>query len=333
MGIAVHDLAGIGDLNFAQGVRYELVDLLLELFSLGAKGRNVEKESLQSGGLLPGSAADDAGHHWPQRPQDLLGPVLVEDLGDLGPNRKCRVESLSGILEDHGDAVAAYFPHFLVRNREKVDGLLEIVDPVAAFVLCRRVPEENLTSGVDPRRGGNQSVEGPGRNALAATRLADQSESLPVPDVEGNTIDGMHHSRLGLEEDLEITDRGDQRSSRQHPGAIGPDGHPVWTVVRAYIDVGAPPTPGHADKYPLDPPRSHGRISFLLGGLAIDCWTGSARYNIASGGAIDRQVWPASSTSAPEKDMIDGFWGAPESKEAVGEITFDLTGTLTNWLL
>ena len=47
----------------------------------------------------------------PARVEDVGGPVLVEHLGDLIADRERRVERLAGILEDHGDAVAAERPH------------------------------------------------------------------------------------------------------------------------------------------------------------------------------------------------------------------------------
>ena len=62
------------------------------------------------------------------------------------------------------------------------------------------------------------------RHAFPASGLTHQPESLTIADLERDTVDGMHLPSLGLEMDLEVTDRGDERSSRL-PGDVGRHRH------------------------------------------------------------------------------------------------------------
>ena len=203
MGVAVHDRARIGDLGLGEGAGDELIDSLPHLFCLGPPRRESQEEPLEAARLLVGGATDEAGHVVAERLEDVLGTVLVEHLGDLAAYRQRRVERLARVLEDHRDPIAADRQHLVV-------GDLEEVDRVSAALACLGRPEIDLTAGIDPRGAGDETNEGASGHALAAAGLADQPEGLSISDVEGDAVDCVHHSSLGLEIDLEIPDRSDQ---------------------------------------------------------------------------------------------------------------------------
>ena len=62
----------------------------------------------------------------PRAFEELIGPVLVEDLGDLASNREGGIERLARILEDHCDAVAADRQHLFMWDREQIDRIVVV---------------------------------------------------------------------------------------------------------------------------------------------------------------------------------------------------------------
>src|SRR5688572_16755490 len=128
------------------------------------------------------------------------GTVLVEDLCDLAPYREGRVQRLARVLEDHRDPIAPDLEHFLVRD-------LEEIDRASAALACLGRPEIDLTACVDPGRAWHETNERASGHTLATAGLADQPKGLAIAYIEGDAIDGVHHSCFGLEIDLEIPDR------------------------------------------------------------------------------------------------------------------------------
>ena len=120
-------------------------------------------------------------------PRDLL--VEADGLGNLVADGEHRVQRGHGLLEHHGDLVAADPPHLLVLQLEQV---LSAVEDLAV-----RHP-----SG----RRRDQPHDGEGRHALAATRLAHEPQSLARLDGE---VQPVHRRKLavgGHERSVEILD-------------------------------------------------------------------------------------------------------------------------------
>ena len=116
------------------------------------------------------------------------GLVLVEDdrLGDLVSDRVDRVQRRHGLLEDHGDVVAADLAQL---------GLGDLREVLAL--------EQDLAAR-DPTRGlGDQAHDRVGRDALAAAGLAHDPEGLALGDREVDAVDGLDRAGVGVEVGLE----------------------------------------------------------------------------------------------------------------------------------
>jgi hypothetical protein len=99
--------------------------------------------------------------------------VLLDDLGDLHPDRHDRVERGHRVLEDHRDVAPTQLGH-------AVPGLLEEVPPAVPHL-----------AGDRDAAGGQQPHDGEGGDGLAAAGLPHQPHVLARADLEADVVDGL----------------------------------------------------------------------------------------------------------------------------------------------
>ena len=125
----------------------------------------------------------------------LLGGLVLdlfmgEDrLDELFADRDDRVERGHRVLEDHGDLAAAQVPHLIVGQLDEVDAA-----------------EEDLAAGDPAGRLRQETQQGQRGHALAAARLADDTERLVRRHIEAHAVDGMDEAGRGGELDPQVTD-------------------------------------------------------------------------------------------------------------------------------
>ena len=107
-----------------------------------------------------------------RRARELL--VQADDLLHLVAHRVGRVEGGHGLLKDHGDAVAADAAHLGL-------GQLHQVLPL----------EQDLAAGDPARRGGDETHDGVGGDALAAAGLAHQAQGLAGQNGQAHVVDRL----------------------------------------------------------------------------------------------------------------------------------------------
>src|SRR6266542_4231627 len=111
--------------------------------------------------------------------------MALQDLADLAANGEDRIERGHRLLEDEGDRAAAHAPELARRHGEQIATL-----------------EHGLAA--DDRGLGQQADERHARDALAAARLADDAEHLALAEREGQPVDRVHGSVVGVEADREV---------------------------------------------------------------------------------------------------------------------------------
>ena len=112
----------------------------------------------------------------------LHAPVPAQDLLDLEADGVDRVERGHGLLEDHGDAVAADLADLRLAQRGQVPAV-----------------EQDAAPGDPARRLGQQAQDRKRRDTLAAAALAHQAEGLPARNREVDTVHGRDRSLPGPE--------------------------------------------------------------------------------------------------------------------------------------
>jgi hypothetical protein len=112
--------------------------------------------------------------------------VHVQHLGDLVADFEDGVETGSGLLEDHGDAVAADVAHVGFGKLEQVLAL-----------------EEDLAAD-DLAGDAHEAQDGEGGHAFATARFADKTHDFSAIDVKVDAIDGLDHAVLGVEVGFEV---------------------------------------------------------------------------------------------------------------------------------
>ncbi len=191
-------------------------------------------DHVQGGGRLvgdhqPGPESQSQGDHHPlsHPPGELVRVVvealvadteLLDELFGAGPGRQVGHLRLVGldrlgemldhpldgiqgghrILKDHADAAAAHLPH------------LPLGDP-------HQIPALEPERAVGDLAGrGDHAHEGLAQCRLAASRLADQAQDLPAPDVERHVVHGVDRTGAGVVHHREpphgVGDLGHQRS-------------------------------------------------------------------------------------------------------------------------
>ena len=116
-----------------------------------------------------------------------LGIVQRDDLLDLEAAAEHGVQAGHGLLEDHRDAVAAYFHHLAGRGVDDVVGLaVAHVEPyLAAHGLALGALKE--------------LHEGEAGDALAAAGLADYADGGAAGNIEADAVDGLDRTDVGEE--------------------------------------------------------------------------------------------------------------------------------------
>ena len=99
-------------------------------------------------------------------------------LGNLISDPHHGIERGHRLLEDHGDAISANFPHFVFVEIEKV----------GAF-------EHNGAADNPARRIGHEAHDRKRGHALAASGLADDGQGLAATNIERNVIDSPEQPR------------------------------------------------------------------------------------------------------------------------------------------
>jgi hypothetical protein len=135
--------------------------------------------------------ADDIQQIGGQLPLGRLahGRLVGRDgFGDLVADGEDRVEGGQGVLEHHGQPTAPQFAPVILVHVEQV---------LAA--------EDDLPG--DLGRLGQEPHDRQGADALAGTGLADDPDDLVGVDVVAHPIDRLDHAVVGLEADLQISDR------------------------------------------------------------------------------------------------------------------------------
>ena len=100
-----------------------------------------------------------------------------------------RVERGHGLLEDHGEAITA-------EPTTRLVGQLGEVDVVEQDV-ARRDPGDRVREQAHQRQR---------RDALAATRFADQPQRLALVQLKGDVLDGIEHAAIAADADGETLD-------------------------------------------------------------------------------------------------------------------------------
>ena len=115
--------------------------------------------------------------------------VKHEHLRDLIAHGVDRVEGGHGLLENHGDAVAADVAHLGRRQGEKILPL-----------------EADAAAGDAAGRLLDQTHDGQGGHALAAPAFAHDAEGLAALHPEADVVHGLGHPIEGDEVGLEVLD-------------------------------------------------------------------------------------------------------------------------------
>ena len=120
----------------------------------------------------------------------LLFHVLVnhEHLGDLLLDGEHRVQGGHGLLEDHGDLVAADLVHLLHGDLGQVPAV-----------------EQDLAA-VDIAVAVQQAEDRHGGDALTGAGLAHDAEGFPFLDAVGGVVHGLDDAAAGGEEGMEVND-------------------------------------------------------------------------------------------------------------------------------
>ena len=145
-------------------------------------------------------AVGDA-HHLQQLDGALLDLLLVEallvvegqNLVELVANAEHRVQRRHGLLEDHGNEVAAQMLHHTVRRLRDVVGL---VAQIQADLTLHDLTLRTLQKLHDGQAG----------HGLAAAGLAHDAHRLTHGDVEGNAVHGVHCAHVGKEVGVQVVD-------------------------------------------------------------------------------------------------------------------------------
>ena len=121
----------------------------------------------------------------------LLGVAAVQAqaLSHLLADLVDRVQAGHGVLEDHGDIVAAHVLHLRLGHVEQVVPAVE------------HGPALDLS-----RRHGDEAHHGHMGDGLARTGLAHHAEGLAAVQRVGHAVDRAHHAVLGMEVHLEVID-------------------------------------------------------------------------------------------------------------------------------
>ncbi len=213
-----HDGHGASALEFAE----EFEDLGLDGDVEGGGGLVGEEEAWPAGechgdhdalahaaGELVGVLSDafgglwdsDVGHGLECDVERVLGlDVLVEEdgLDDLVSDGVDGVERGHGLLEDHGDVVAADLSHLAVVEGEEIDG---------PFGRGRFALEPDVSAVELPRGPGDELERGHGGDGLSAAGLSDDGDGVSGVDGHADAVDGLDAgSASGLEGDGEILD-------------------------------------------------------------------------------------------------------------------------------
>src|SRR5205807_2652709 len=98
------------------------------------------------------------------------------------------IERGHGVLEDHGDAVAAHAPHLCRRERQQV------------------APVEADPPADDPPAPGQDAQDGQCGDALAGPRLADKPHDLTGVDGERDAVDRAGDAVPSEKVDLQVFD-------------------------------------------------------------------------------------------------------------------------------
>jgi len=134
--------------------------------------------------------ADGVEHLHRALERDRLRDVQVRAhrLGDLAAHAVHRVQAGEGVLEDHGDVLAAHASQLGLRGLEEI---LAVQQDLAADLRALGVQQP------EDREIGD---------ALARAGLADDAERLPAPQREGQPGDRVHDPVLGRELHGEVLD-------------------------------------------------------------------------------------------------------------------------------
>ena len=122
----------------------------------------------------------------------LLAAMLMQGhhLGDLVAHGHQRVQSGHGVLEDHGDLLAADAAHLLFRQLQQI---LSIQDDLAVQDLRGRV--------------GQDAQDGFGDGGLARAGLAHQAQAPAPLDFQGNAVHRVDHRAGGGVNHLQVPHR------------------------------------------------------------------------------------------------------------------------------
>ena len=121
----------------------------------------------------------------------LAGKVAVQldGLDDLLAHLRGGIHAGHGVLENHGDFLAADGLHLLLRRIDNIvfaqaDGALH-----------------------DPGRGHRVELHDRlGGDGLAAAALTDDGEHLPLIHMQGDAAHGLHFARIGVKGDVQVVD-------------------------------------------------------------------------------------------------------------------------------
>ena len=113
--------------------------------------------------------------------------MMFECFGDLTPDGEHRIERRHRLLEYHGDVGAPHLADFHVAQLQEIPA-----------------HEEDLAADDLARRIGNETEDRKGAHRLAAARLADDADRLPLLDVVRHPVHRLDRAGGGEELGLEI---------------------------------------------------------------------------------------------------------------------------------
>ena len=102
--------------------------------------------------------------------------MSCQDLGDLVPHSKDRIERGHRLLEDHGYLCAADLPHF------------------AGEQWRRSRPSNKMLPDTTFPGIGNEIQNGKGGYGLAAARFADQAQHPALLQTQAQVVDSLYHA-------------------------------------------------------------------------------------------------------------------------------------------
>ena len=102
--------------------------------------------------------------------------MVVETVADLLFDPQDGVERVHRPLGDERDLGQPHLPHLLLVETEQVDAVEE---HLAAF---------------DPPRRSDQAQQGQGDRRFARAGFANQSQPLPLADIEADAVHGLHRA-------------------------------------------------------------------------------------------------------------------------------------------